>query len=77
MPTVSYLKLSFVSVCSIIVQNVMTYKGNHSGNEAYDGHTHKIFVYLHSCRKCHDIPISRYIEKLISFSTIRYDISIS
>ena len=40
-PIVSYLKLSFMSVCSIVVQNVMTYKENHSGNEAPDGHTHK------------------------------------
>jgi len=40
-PTVSYLKLSFMSVCSTVVQNVTTYKGNHSGNETHDGHTQK------------------------------------
>jgi len=33
-----------MSVGSIIVQNVMTYEENHSGNEAHDGHTQKIFA---------------------------------
>jgi len=31
-----------MSDCSIVVQNVMTYEGNHSGNETHDGHTLKL-----------------------------------